>query len=89
MELLQTLRKIRACEGEAAAQLLLEAYVMQEVAKEMEACAKACELLDDGKIGGWYECASVIRSRAKGFDPWKADIDAQTDPASAGCPGLF
>jgi len=64
MELLQTLRKIRACEGEAAAQLLLEAYVMQEVAKEREA-------------------------RAKAFDPWKADIDAQTDPASAGCPGLF
>ena len=39
MELLQTLRKIRACKGEAAAQLLLEAYVMQEAAKEREACA--------------------------------------------------
>jgi hypothetical protein len=34
MELLQTLRRIRACEGDAAAQLLLEAYVIQEVAAE-------------------------------------------------------
>ena len=37
MELLQTLRRIRACEGEAAAQLLLEAYVAQEVAAERTA----------------------------------------------------
>lgn len=36
MELLQTLRKIRACEGEAAAQLLLEAYAAQEVSVERE-----------------------------------------------------
>jgi hypothetical protein len=28
-------------------------------------------------------------ARAKAFNPWKADIDAQTDPASAGDPGLF
>jgi len=36
VELLQTLRKIRACEGEVAAQLLLEAYVTQVVAAERE-----------------------------------------------------
>lgn len=34
--MLQTLRKIRACEGEAAAQLLLEMLVAQEVAAERE-----------------------------------------------------
>ena len=37
MELLQTLRRIRACEGDVAAQLLLEAYVAQEVAAERTA----------------------------------------------------
>lgn len=36
MKLLQTLRKIKACEGDVAAQLLLEAYVAQEVAAERE-----------------------------------------------------
>lgn len=43
MELMQTLRKIRACEGDAAAQLLLEAFVAQEVAAERERCAKLCD----------------------------------------------
>ena len=42
MELLQTLRKIRSCEGDAAAQLLLEAYVMQEVAAKREQCITVC-----------------------------------------------
>ena len=46
MELLQTLRKIRLCDGDAAAQLLLEAYVMQEVAAERERCAGLCEQWD-------------------------------------------
>lgn len=34
--LMQTVRRIRACEGEAAAQLVLEAFVAQEVAAERE-----------------------------------------------------
>ena len=34
MQLLSTLRRIRACEGEVAAQLVLEAYVAQELAAE-------------------------------------------------------
>ena len=42
MELLQTLRKILLCEDEADAQLLLEAYVMQEVAAERERCITVC-----------------------------------------------
>ena len=46
MELLQTLRKIRACAGDAAAQLLLEKYVAQEVEAERERCAKLCEGID-------------------------------------------
>ena len=46
MELLQTLRKIRLCDGDAAAQLLLEAYVMQEVAAERERCARLLEQWD-------------------------------------------
>ena len=46
MELLQTLRKIRLCEDDSAAQLLLEAYVMQEVAAERERCARLCEQWD-------------------------------------------
>jgi hypothetical protein len=66
MELLQTLRKIRACEGEAAAQLLLEAYVMQEVAKKMEACGIEGKLmhnalahpLAEGQSGAATGCAS-------------------------------
>ena len=47
MELLQTLRKIRLCEDDAAAQLLLEAYVMQEVAAERDRCARLCERYAD------------------------------------------
>ena len=39
MELLQTLRKILLCEDDSAAQLLLEAYVAQEVAAERDRCA--------------------------------------------------
>jgi hypothetical protein len=47
MELMQTLRKIRACEGDAAAQLLLEAYVAQKVAAESERWARiVCDALD-------------------------------------------
>ncbi len=41
MELLPTLRKIRACESEVTAQLLLEAYVAQEVAIEVARVAEA------------------------------------------------
>ena len=43
MRLFNTLRRIRACESEAAAQLLLEKYVEQEVLDEREACAKIAE----------------------------------------------
>lgn len=43
MELLQTLRRIRACEGDVAAQLLLEAYVAQEVATKCADLRKAAE----------------------------------------------
>ena len=43
MELLHTLRCIRACENEAAAQLVLEAYVAQEVATEREKAAAKCD----------------------------------------------
>lgn len=41
--------------------------VEEIVATEREACAKVCERLDDGEIGGWYECASAIRARSNGF----------------------
>ena len=34
MQLLSTLRRIRACEGEVAAQQVLEAYVAQELATD-------------------------------------------------------
>lgn len=75
MELLQTLRKIRACESEVAAQLLLEAYVAQEVAAERERCAnsvrkagvKASQLGKEQAVDvAWeilteIECAEAIR----------------------------
>jgi anthranilate phosphoribosyltransferase len=68
MELLQTLRRIRACEGDAAAQLLLEAYVMQEAALEREACAKVCDELFEGQFGAVHvastRCAAAIRARS-------------------------
>ncbi|GEM_PF-4707578 len=34
------------------------------ISAEREECATVCETLDDGKIGGWYECASAIRARS-------------------------
>ncbi len=43
MNALNTVRKIRACEGEAAAQLLLEKFAEAAVLAERERCAKACE----------------------------------------------
>jgi hypothetical protein len=52
MELLQTLRKIRACEGDAAAQLLLEAYVGQEVAYEREQWEYCAKMLLQSQLGG-------------------------------------
>jgi hypothetical protein len=45
MELIKTLRKIRACEGEAAAQLLLEAYVAQQLAEVREELVLTDKLL--------------------------------------------
>ena len=43
MELIVALRKIRACEGETAAQLVLEYAIAEAVAAEREACAKVCD----------------------------------------------
>lgn len=47
MELIQTLRKIRACEGEVAAQLLLEAYVERQLAEVREELEITDKLLAD------------------------------------------
>ena len=62
MELIATLRRIRACEGEVAAQLLLECLIAQHVSAEKERCATIC---DDSNIfeyddpGGFF--ARLIR----------------------------
>ena len=45
----------RICDG------LEEAYKAGREAAIQE-CAIVCEDLDDGLIGGWYECASAIRA---------------------------
>lgn len=61
MELLSTLRRIRACEGEVAAQLLLEGFVAERVAEERRKWTGAREVvigenrysivfLDDGNV---------------------------------------
>jgi hypothetical protein len=52
MELIQTLRKIRACEGDAAAQLLFEAYIEQEVAYEREQWEYCAKMLLQSMVGG-------------------------------------
>lgn len=65
MGLLQTLRKIRACEGEAAAQLLLEKIIHERVAEELEACAASCEdanTYDEDDPGSSF--AAIIRRRS-------------------------
>jgi hypothetical protein len=68
-------RKIRACEGEAAAQLVLEKVVLDAmrtaVEVERERCAKLCETLAHGAFGspayhtgvrdGSIGCAMAIR----------------------------
>ena len=43
MNLLMTLRKIRACETEVAAQVLFEHYLMLERNKAFKLAIKACE----------------------------------------------
>ena len=40
MELLKTLRKIRECESDTTAQLLLEQIIKEHVVAEREACAE-------------------------------------------------
>lgn len=88
MELLQTLRKIRACEGDAAAQLLLEAFVAQEVASERERCACVCEAIKDSDTRDAYEyalavsaCATAIRKTTRPppdfLDALKYDLAAR------------
>lgn len=63
MELIAALRKIRACEGEAAAQIVLEAVIAQAIATEREACAAlAEEHLYQGPDFG--ELAREIRKRS-------------------------
>ncbi len=42
IELISTLRRIRACENEVAAQLVLEYFIAEKIAAERERCAKVC-----------------------------------------------
>lgn len=63
MELIAALRKIRACEGETAAQLVLEYAIAEAVAAEREACAKVCENMPS-TVSTPYECAEDIRARS-------------------------
>ena len=71
MDLQGTLRRIRACGGEAAAQLVLEYLIAYRVAEEREACAKACEaqeVHDIGHPGTAFNvqamCINAIRERS-------------------------
>lgn len=60
-------RRIRRCESEVPAQLVLEYAIREAVAAEREACAKACEEHQDGlnMLGGAFAtCAAAIRARS-------------------------
>lgn len=61
MELLQTLRKIRACEGDAAAQLLLEAYAAQQAAAEREKLNMLRAFVADDAIACTYQTLGQYR----------------------------
>lgn len=66
LELLSVLRRIRECENEATAMLLLESYVKQMVEAEREECASLCILADSiGRRVGGRECANAINQRGK------------------------
>jgi len=41
------------------------------------------------KADEWGGQVVMLEQNDMPASPWKADIDAQTNPASAGCPGLF
>ena len=70
-EALTIIRKIRACDGEAAAQLLLEkyalAYARLAVQQERERCASVCDgVMDNSAVSFGYrhgaeKCAAAIR----------------------------
>ena len=68
MELIATTRRIRACEGEAAAQLLLEYLIAENVAAVRERCARLCVdyslsyPFDEDDQGPFYQCAEFIRT---------------------------
>ena len=47
MELIATMRRIRACEGEAAAQLVLESLIAQHAAAERARCIATLVALKD------------------------------------------
>jgi hypothetical protein len=58
-------RRIRRCESEVPAQLVLEYAIAEAVAAEREACAKVCE---DRPLGTTFSsaeaCAAAIRARS-------------------------
>jgi hypothetical protein len=65
MNLLSALRKIRACEGEAAAQLVLEHLIAEHVAAELEACVKVCvAAMDSYSKGNFPEASGACCSLA-------------------------
>ena len=47
MELVATTRRMRACEGDAAAQLLLEYLIAEKVAAERDRCIATLQALKD------------------------------------------
>lgn len=61
MELLSTLRRIRACEGDASAQLVLEAFVAERVVEECEACAQLADSMNT--FGLPPDVGAAIRAR--------------------------
>lgn len=77
MELLQTLRCIRACEGEAAAQLVLEAYVAQEVATEREKAAAKCDSASDELRGLLTNGVDIAMALAQVADDLAEQIRGQ------------
>ena len=66
MELISALRKIRGCEGDAAAQAVLEYAIGEAVLAEREACAQVCDAqADEPECQERAEyCADAIRMRS-------------------------